>query len=494
MNSTRERIKYPSDRISSLNCNRFGAILSSMKPNGKTSDAERRLKLMSMVARLGHEAFAKGGVDAVVHHILNNSRSLAPYDQSCLIDFRSSRPVIAGVMGQSKVNGNSEYCVNIRRLVSSLRGLESPIILTADALDNHGAPEEAKRVLTENFGEDQIMVLPLRHPDARHGETFLWLVHVRNQSAPLDAVLNLFHLLARHYAEALWYRLERGGPLRRAVKVGPLRRVLSPRTALAVLLAAFIVALFVHRVPLKAVSRFEIVPESKEIVYAPYGGTIAEVDAVSGERVISGDVLLKYDTEEILYDKAFAQKRLAEILAELDLAKTQSFRDVEMRGRIKILDLRRQQQENKIEKNQWFLDKSVVRATAAGTVLIDDKDVLIGKKIEAGDKLCEILSNDNPLAEIRLNEKDAIVLGDTLSVALYPHVAPETKVQTKVISISPVPFLSEHGAFCYRIKLKPLNDRDKLFNGMRGVANLHGKKVSLGYYLFRSLLVWWRKL
>ncbi|MDD3118487.1 MAG: HlyD family efflux transporter periplasmic adaptor subunit, partial [Victivallales bacterium] len=96
------------------------------------------------------------------------------------------------------------------------------------------------------------------------------------------------------------------------------------------------------------------------------------------------------------------------------------------------------------------------------------------------------------IARVMLNERDASVLGDKLSVTLYLHTRPELPMTGKITSISPKPLLQRNGQFCYIIKIRM--DRDDLIFGMRGIARVSGGRVSLGYYLFRNVVLWWRRV
>ena len=107
----------------------------------------------------------------------------------------------------------------------------------------------------------------------------------------------------------------------------------------------------------------------------------------------------------------------------------------------------------------------------------------------------ETVFSERLLAEISLNEKDAAVLEGTTGTELFLHARPEKSLQNvEIISVSPKPFITETNEYCYRVRVK-FDDKDKLgLVGMRGVARITGKTVTLGYYLFRNMILAWREL
>ena len=463
----------------------------------KLSSIEKRLILFSTVIRLGHEAFKKDSVRSVVFHILNHSRSLLPYDRCALLDCRDDGSLeISGVMGESEVKQDSEYCLQLKKLFPAISEIREAVIINEETFAKYKLPQKSLDAFRKYFGSEQFLVLPLTEPGRNEIFAF-WIVEFLEPLRREDILLNLFAVLTTHYSEALWYRMREdagfgGGPSFRKRRLK--HRFFSPRTLFLLIIAVFVFCLFYVKVPIQAVADFEFKPKQDKIVYAPYSGTVREVFYESGAMVRNNDIILDYETEDILYDLAVGQKQLAKTLAELDLAKIQSFDKVEYRGKVKILDLRRQLEENKIKKYKWYLSRSKIAAGANGTLIIGDKTILTGKKVDAGEKLFDVVSQHDVYAEIYLDEKDAVVLGENLNVCLYPHLRPEAPLAVRVVSISPIPLRNDNRRFTYRLKAVLETKKDLSFScGMRGIAVLSSSKVRLGYYLFRSAIIWWRK-
>lgn len=97
-------------------------------------------------------------------------------------------------------------------------------------------------------------------------------------------------------------------------------------------------------------------------------------------------------------------------------------------------------------------------------------------------------------AEISVNERDASVLGNDLTSTLFLHTAPETAIPVTIQDVSPYPELTEQRTYCYKVRVDLPDGMTDLRYGMRGIAKLSGNNVSLGYYLFKSALLYFRGL
>ena len=126
---------------------------------------------------------------------------------------------------------------------------------------------------------------------------------------------------------------------------------------------------------------------------------------------------------------------------------------------------------------------------------MEEKEILLGKEVRAGERLFETVFSEQLLAEVYLNEKDAAVLEGDTGAELYLHARPERSLQkVEIIAVSRKPFITETNEYCYRVRVK-FDDVDKIgLVGMRGVARLTGETVTLGYYLFRNMILAWREL
>ena len=469
--------------------------MSAADPARELLLVKGKLNALSAILRLGHEAFTKHTLKEWAIHVVNNSVLAIPYDRSSLIDLRSAMPTVLAVSGQSEVNANSEFALNLCIAARELTSLKKITLLDEnlqESLPSSAAVEEAFGYFNEV--SEAIYFVPLRPAgtDENADTTLLWVVEFAKKEQAVIAPA-LLALLSEHYAESLFYILnERKTTL--VQQVMDRRKMFKPSRIFLMLLLLFALACVIVRIPQKVSAEFEIVPENASIVYSPFDGVIEKCFFRSGTLVKRGEPVLQFNTEERQFSLAAAQNDYNKTSAQLDLTQRISFRDINQRGKIKLLELQQARSDIEIKRNQWYLKRSSVLAETDGILDIGDADKMEGKAVRAGEKLFEVSSITELAAMIYLDERYSSVLQNGYSVTLYLHSRPELPIASKVISISPKPVLTERKLFCYLIKVKPDIDAAELICGMRGIARISGDRVSLGYYLFRNLLLWYRQL
>lgn len=470
-----------------------------MANSSNNSREQRNLKgkvnALSGILRLGHESFDKSNLEQLASHIVNNSRLVAGYDRATLVDMRGKWPHLTAVAGQAEVNNNSEFTQNLINMLQPFRNLKDVITVSNELLDEFSAKKGAYEAFSyfESYS-DTMVLIPLRSKTSRKDNgLFIWVVEFFDRQD--KNVAGLLPLLAQHYNESLWYILK---PERRAFSalISSGRKKLSkPKLLLA---AAIIIPLLLLIIPIRQniAADFEIIPEQDNFYYAPYDGVIAQSNLPRGSKVKPGDPIIVYDTEELLFRLADAQKSFDEISAELEIVQRQSFNDISLRGKVHLLELKKDKAKIHIRKNRWLLGQSIVKSEHDGILDIGERSQLDGRAVRSGEKLFEVLSTSHLMAEIMLKEGSASVLNDQqqLAITLYLHNRPEMPISGKIISISPKPILMENKSYCYLIKFELAEKQPGIICGMRGIARVSGGKVTLAYYLFRNVVLWWRKV
>lgn len=462
-----------------------------MAESNEVKALKGKLTVLSGVLRLGHEAFRRRGATALGWHIVNNSRLVVRFDRSALVDMRGGRPRMVAAMGQAESNGNTEYALSLLRLCTFLGSrLSERTLVDETVLGGYEAPEsvlEAFRYISSSM--KACMVIPLREPESDDPDRlFLWVVEFAQEMPP--NVESVIQLLAESYNDALWSSIN----YRKRLFNGWFQRGkrFTPGRLAALFAVVFVLALFVKDVNQNIAAEFEVVPMDKEICYAPFEGVVERVLKKSGEVVAAGDALMEYATEELKFKLADAQKTYDEITAKLDLVRGHSFTDNSKLGEAKLLELNKQKEAINIEKMRWYLERSRILSGRSGVFVVEDEERWEGKAVRAGELLCEVYDPSRIIAKVLVNEKDASVLEKGMGISLYLHTRPESALEVvKVLGVSPKPVLQKNGQFCYIVKVE-LASRELKF-GMRGVARVSGPVVSLGNYLFRNLVLWWRR-
>ena len=458
--------------------------------------ARGKLNALSAVLRLGHESFEKNGLAQWANHVVNNSVLAVPYSRSALIDFRGLSTKILAISNQPEINHNSEYAIQLMYLARVLKHLPRAVVIDHEFLKKQEADKHCFDALEYFFETSKaVMAMPIIPPDAAEGdeEILVWVVEFENKRSAAAASA-LLPLLCRHYSESLHYALSS----RKKTVFNSLvnkRSIFKPSRIILGLLFIFLICLFTVKVRENIASEAEIIPEVEHIYYAPFDGIIDDCfDNKSGMFVEKGKTILKYDNEELAFRLLAAQNEYNKIKAKLDLIQNESFNDISKRGQVKLLTLQKERAAIDIARSRWQLKKSEMKAEISGSLDIGDADKLAGRAVRAGEKLFEIVSTKKLIALVYLNESNASVLTKDSIVTLYLHNSPETAIKCEVERISPKPVLTEKKVFCYLIRLKMLNHPKDLICGQRGIARISGPKIRLGYYLFRNIVLWWRRV
>ncbi|MDD5728002.1 MAG: HlyD family efflux transporter periplasmic adaptor subunit [Victivallales bacterium] len=454
-----------------------------------------KLNALSAILRLGHESFEKNNLEQWVGHVVNNSVLAVPYSRSALLDFRGFNLKILAVSNSAEINPNSEYCINLIYLGRELKGLSRAAVVDQEFLKKQEAGKtafEALEYLLEN--SKAVMAIPIVPPDSVKGEELLvWVVEFENKRSAAAASA-LLPLLCRHYSESLQYVLNSRKKNVFEKLVGR-RTFFKPSRIIPGLLIIFMVCLFAVRVRENIAANAEIIPQVEHIYYAPFDGIIDDCyDNKSGMFIKEGSPVLKYDNEEFTFKLMSARNEYNKIKAKLDLIQNESFNDISKRGQVKLLTLQKERALIDIERSQWQLGKSEMKAEISGTLDIGDADKLAGSAVRAGDKLFEIVSTSDLVALAYLDERNASVLSVKSPVTLYLHNSPETPIKCEIERISPKPILTEKKVFCYLIRMKMIAPPGNIICGQRGIARISGPEIRLGYYLFRNLVLWWRRV
>ena len=458
--------------------------------------ARGKLNALSAVLRLGHESFEKRGLIQWSSHVVNNSVLAVPYSRSALIDFRGLNMKILAISNQPDINHNSEYAINLVYLGRALKNLSRAVVVDEEFLKNQEAEKRCFEGL-EYFMETSkaLMAMPIIPPDSAetNEELLVWVVEFENKRSAAAASA-LLPLLCRHYSESLQYALSN----RKKTVFHALtnkRAFFKPSRVILALLFIFMICLFTVKVRENIASEAEIIPEVEHIYYAPFDGIIDNCFENKNGMIVKKDKpILKYDNEELAFRLLAAQNEYNKIKAKLDLIQNESFNDISKRGQVKLLMLQKERAAIDIARNRWQLQKSEMKAEVSGTLDIGDVDKFAGRAVRAGEKLFEIVSTKELIALVYLNEANASVYTDDSIITLYLHNSPETPIKCKVQRISPKPVLTEKRKFCYLIRLKMLNHPSNIICGQRGIARISGPRIRLGYYLFRNIVLWWRRV
>ena len=444
------------------------------------SEIEAKLKTLAMIIKFGHDLFDRKNLKEIAASAVNNSHSLLNFRSSALFRLQKNKKCdILGQFGQAEVNEYSAAAVQQKALLQKIQFDKKNILL----LGNQELPAE----LAENNAV--YLLCSLQRPASTEWESsYIWLLEYE-KSVPESAVTTA-QLLGKSIVEALC--------LAEASSLGGgHRRVIRHFGKMTKFLFLFLLLILIAFIPVRESGTAEFMLKAPDITasYAWYDGPVLKCLKQDGVFVRKGETILRFDTEEQKYRLSNAQAALKEAEAELELAQQTAFTDESKLGNVKLLRARCEVLKVAVKEAQWYLKNSEIKAAADGILVLADgrAEQLTGKAVKAGDKLFEIYGGEGMVAEIMVNERDSSILHSDFKAELFLHTAPEKMISGTMLSVAQYPVLNEQNFYSYTVRVKlPESEEKSLRYGMRGIAKLAGEKVSLGYYLFKNLILYFR--
>lgn len=432
-------------------------------------EMQARLKAFALMLRFGHDLFGAKDFDAAATMAASNARGILNFTTSTLVEVDHGSVAILAQYGQPIVNAHSALAEATKDAVLDWLKLENP---------------EANNHVGKNF----FVKLPLPKNTDKVDFTFVWVLEYDGEIPRY--VPDAAKLLAASVGEGLAYqRLCKD----RGFKVG---RHLSKRWLWWLIAIAAAGGMMVP-VRESVTAEFAIVAPQEKSLYAWFDGPIAVCHIQDGAYVQEGDIVAEYDTSAISYRLEAARSHLAEIDAELSLERQNAFQDPSRLGKVKLLEVQRESARISVEEASWYLLHSKLPAKADGILSLaaGRAENLTGNAVRTGERIFTVMGGEGYVAEIPVNERDASLLGDHLSVELFLHTAPDVCISAEVIEIPEFPSLTEQKTYAYNVRAKMAKEADSRCRyGMRGVAKVYGLPRAFGWGIIKNAVLWCRGL
>lgn len=388
--------------------------------------------------------------------------------------FRGNLADIAvnAISGLPHVDRNTPLVQGIEHIVSSLsedRGLLKQIDFALDAY----AEEHADFVSSYPF--QGLLWVPFVNRD---GELIGGILLAREQPWGDDDGV-IAGRLARAYAHALELLLTSPQFGRQiALKMG-----FSRRTALiGLVLAAATLAI---PVPMTALAPCEVTPSAPFIVAAPIEGVIQDIFVEPGEKVAQDQLIVRF-TDTVLRNRLEVAEREV-LVAEARLKKATQLGFEDPRGRRELAVTASEFAVKTAERDfaRDMYQRTIIRATRPGLAVYSDKNALIGKPVVVGERIMQIADPEQVKVSIELSASDAIVLKQGARVKVFLDSDPLHAREATVAVADYQAQVRQGNMLVFQVVAKFAPDETLPRLGSRGIAQLYGDRVYLGFYLFR---------
>lgn len=141
----------------------------------------------------------------------------------------------------------------------------------------------------------------------------------------------------------------------------------------------------------------EVVAEDVRHLAAPFEGRLAAAHVRAGDRVKPGQVLLEFDTTELLLEqqRSGAEKRIAELELAQAVAEGNNALAAQASARVEMAAA-------SLDLVQYRLHRSRITAPTTGTILSEDVVRRVGEVIRSGESLLEFASHSGQSLELHV--------------------------------------------------------------------------------------------
>ena len=249
-------------------------------------------------------------------------------------------------------------------------------------------------------------------------------------------------------------------------------------------LAGLLLVILLCPVRLTVLAPGELVPAHPIIVRAPLDGVIDVFHVQANQQVKAEQALFSFDEMVIQAKLEIGQQALA--TAETDYRQTTqlALTDSKFKSQLGVLAGKVEERRSDIEYLQEQLTRARVLAPQEGVVLMDDPSEWIGKPVNTGERILRIAALDDIEVEAWVSIADAITMENGDTVTLYLSASPLSPVSAKLRYMSHEAVQRPDGTFAYRVRAT-LEDKTNHRIGLKGTAKLHGRWVTLTFWILR---------
>lgn len=467
--------------------------------NANLLQAERKVRELDALLTISKEITSTLNLDKVLATVVNESSTVLPFDRCTVGIFDRDRFELAAVSGEEEIQKTPELA-RLGELLAWVAGQEEAV--SADKVDAswEAQPEEAARRLVAYLEQTEFegfYALPLRDEQGTVGVLAL-------ESAEGEFLtenhLEVLNILAGQATVAirnaqLYQKMPLVSVMRplleQKAKLEAMPRGVLKRRALVA--GAIALALTVIPWPMRVSTHATVLPAHRLRVSSEVEGVVQRVLVSEGMLVEAGAVLAEVNPGEyaVKFEQASANEAIAR--REFQMYDTQGERGeaAQARLRMKIYQAEAGLYAEKLERTR-------IRAPAAGVVITPKVEEKLGQQLAVGDVFCELADPENISADLSVLEGDVVLVEQGGRVDLKLNALP-TETFTGEIERVSSQTLEEAGERYFVARARFANPEKLARPGMVGQAKVHLKGWwglrPIGYAIFRDPGRWlWRTI
>ncbi len=442
--------------------------------SSQTGPSQALIQHMAAINRLNLKAFSAKNKQALIFIILNDTIQAARYDRAVLWGMQGNKPRILGVSGQTAVNKDAQLTKQWQALAEGLTTPNKAGLLNASSFNTEAEP--TWRQFHEQTNS-QVIWLPIFSDEEL--VLGLWLESF-GKPAEGEIVDESIKFLSNYLTPAY------GSAWKKLTPSFKLQEKGITKQQIAIVLAGFLLFLFIVRVPLRVVAPCEIVANDPFFVTAPLEGIVEEVKVNPGENVKKGDILFEYDKRIPLRNLKVAQKEVEVLEAEVNRGRTLGLDDKKSRTELGIQQLKLEKGKIDLNYALWQSTQLTQKSKEDGVVMLDNPDAWRGKPVKVGERILSINDPKDTKVRIWIPEDDNIVLDEEKPIRVVLNINPSKSYDAKLLYIANESMISTASVPSFVAEANWVRQPDDIKLGLKGTAILYGQKVSLFYFIIRK--------
>lgn len=298
---------------------------------------------------------------------------------------------------------------------------------------------------------------------------------------PTDDSRRLLAYVCDVYAHAL-AALRPSTSLRDRLSTVPIGKRLLIGGAIAVAVLAFPIRMSV-------IAPADVVAIDPFVVRSPLDGVLENFHVTPNAKVENGHPLFDLDPTSIEVRIETARSALAVAEAEYRQAAQQAIFDQRAKSQLPSLQGKAQERKEELTYLASLLERSRVKAPRDGVVLMDDPTLLLGRPVQVGERVIQIVDERKTEIEAWLPVGDLLDFEPDAEMRLFLNVDPTAPLDARLRLLSYEPVSRPDGSLAYRMKGSFADAARSPRVGLRGTVRVDGPRASLFYFLVRRPLV-----
>jgi len=206
------------------------------------------------------------------------------------------------------------------------------------------------------------------------------------------------------------------------------------------------------------------------------------------QLIQKGEVIFTLDDTTLRNRREVGAQALAVARADALLSTQKAFDSDQAKGELGTVLGRVREREAEVAYLDEMLARVEVRAPTGGVAVYGDPNDWIGRPVVTGERILLLADPKDAGVLVWLPVADAINLNTGAEMRLFLHVAPLSPLAARLTQTSYQATLSPEGVASYRIRGAFDGPAAEARVGLKGTAKLYGRRVFLGYVLFRRPL------